>query len=108
MTWQSSGPSRTSSAAWKRLREIAKVRLGYWCARCGAEGYQVRLELDHVTPVAEGGEDTLDNAQWLCATCHKPKTQAEAKRGRARKPPQRRSAKRKPRMHPSDALLGDA
>jgi 5-methylcytosine-specific restriction endonuclease McrA len=103
MTWKnSSTTSRTSSAAWKRLRREAIRVLGYECARCGIDGRDVHLELDHRIPVAEGGEDTLDNAQWLCSPCHKPKTQAEAKRGRAR----RRRGKRPPRVHPSDVLMG--
>lgn len=106
MTWKNGGTSRTSSPAWKRLRREAIRVLGYECARCGVDGRDVHLELDHVIPVAEGGEDTIDNAQWLCNPCHKPKTQAEAKRGRARSPQRRRG--RAPRMHPSDApeLMG--
>lgn len=62
----------------------------------------VHLEFDHRIPVAEGGEDTIDNAQWLCSPCHKPKTQAEAKRGRAR----RRRGNRPPRVHTSEVLVG--
>jgi len=100
MTWKN-GNSRTSTTAWKQLRRRAIREYGNQCARCGADGEDVRLELDHRIPVAEGGTDTLDNAQLLCPMCHAPKTQAEARRGRAR-----RSGKRRPRMHPADALMG--
>lgn len=99
MSW-TSGPGRASTPAWKRLRKRAIRELGNQCAKCGADGDDVRLELDHIIPVAEGGQDDLDNAQLLCPPCHKPKTQQEAARGRARK-----SGRRKPPMHPSDALL---
>jgi len=93
------GNSRTSTPQWKRLRRTAIRVFGNECARCGADGADVRLELDHIIPVAEGGTDTLDNAQLLCGPCHQPKTQAEAACGRAR-----RSPLRKPPIHPSDVL----
>jgi 5-methylcytosine-specific restriction protein A len=102
MTWQSGGDSRTSTPAWKRVKREARAVLNYACARCGADGHDTRLDLDHVIPVAEGGLDDIDNAQWLCPPCHKPKTQAEARRGRSR----RRSGKRAPRLHPADVLSG--
>lgn len=98
MSWNS-GYTRTSTSAWKRLRRQAIRAYGNECAQCGTHGTETTLELDHVVPVAEGGTDTLDNAQLICPTCHGPKTQAEAARGRARK-----SGRRKPRTHPADVL----
>lgn len=99
MTWTSGGNSRTSSPAWRQLRRTAITTYGNHCNNCGADGRTTRLELDHIIPVAEGGQDTLDNAQLLCTVCHTPKTQAEAARGRAR-----RSGRRQPRRHPADNL----
>lgn len=32
---------------------------------------------DHIIPLARGGENTLENGQGLCASCHGKKTQAE-------------------------------
>lgn len=98
MTW-ANGKTRVSTKEWKALRARAVREYGNQCARCEADGDEVRLELDHVVPVAEGGADTLDNAQLLCVSCHQPKTQAEAARGRARRNP-----RRPPRQHPADAL----
>lgn len=42
-------------------------RDGCHCQRCGAED---RLQIDHVTPLAKGGNNDLDNLQLLCATCN--------------------------------------
>lgn len=53
------------------------------CTHCGDNRH--RLWLDHIVSVAEGGPDTIDNAQWLCGPCHDTKTRAEANRGRARR-----------------------
>lgn len=98
MPWTSAN-NRTSTPQWKKLRRQAIHLFGNECAKCGADGNETRLELDHITPVSEGGDDHLDNTQLLCPRCHKPKTQAEATRGRAR-----RSAKRRLPTHPADAL----
>ncbi|MGO3325329.1 HNH endonuclease [Gordonia sp. (in: high G+C Gram-positive bacteria)] len=57
--------------------------LPYHCATCGRD--DTTLELDHINNNAEGGTDTIDNAQWLCPRCHSEKTRAEAIRGRARR-----------------------
>jgi 5-methylcytosine-specific restriction protein A len=37
-------------------------------------------QVDHITPVAEGGTDADSNLQAICKACHDLKTQAEAKR----------------------------
>jgi 5-methylcytosine-specific restriction protein A len=71
------------------------------CQRCGYVGTPGTgdLHCDHMVPIAEGGDDILENVQTLCVPCHKPKIQQEAARGR-----QRRSGKRRPPLHPADAL----
>lgn len=45
------------------------------CVHCQAKGI-VRLwdELDHIVALTNGGTDTDDNLQGLCADCHKDKT----------------------------------
>ncbi|WP_407107846.1 HNH endonuclease [Rhodococcus aetherivorans] len=90
MPWHNGGQSRTSTTAWKALKRAVVARDGNRCSRCGAPGTGTRLELDHIRPVAEGGRDTLDNAQLLCGPCHLPKSQAEARRGKARRAARRR------------------
>lgn len=85
------------------LRRACFRRDEWTCVRCGFEGQPDSGELhaDHVVNRAEGGLDTLANLQTLCEPCHAIKTQQEAARGR-----QRRSGKRRPPLHPSDALSG--
>lgn len=38
-------------------------------------------EVDHITPVSEGGTDDVTNAQAVCKPCHKAKTKLERARG---------------------------
>lgn len=78
MAW-TNGPSRTSTTHWKQLRAKAKRQLDYRCQHCGSEN---NLELDHIVNAARGGQDTLDNCQWLCRQCHNRKTQQEATRAK--------------------------
>ncbi|MFJ6137401.1 HNH endonuclease [Kitasatospora sp. NPDC092286] len=35
------------------------------------------LEVDHITPIAHGGEDVAGNVQLLCLSCHAAKTRAD-------------------------------
>lgn len=84
MAWANGG-GRTSTREWRNLKRIAKRELEYECAKCGISGHDTPLELDHITPHAEGGPDTLDNVQWMCHPHHDRKTQQEATRGKRRK-----------------------
>jgi 5-methylcytosine-specific restriction enzyme A len=83
------------------LRRACFRRDNWCCVKCGYHGrpHTGELHCDHIMPVAEGGTDILANLSTLCVPCHKQKTQAEAARGR-----QRRSGKRRPPLHPADAL----
>ena len=83
MAWEN-GNSRTSTSAWKRIRQQAKYQLPYECAHCG-DGEP--LELDHIINVKRGGTDELNNLQWLCPPCHGVKTRKEAYRDRYRRKP---------------------
>jgi 5-methylcytosine-specific restriction protein A len=51
------------------------------CYLCGAYGPLV----DHVNPVAEGGDWSMENMACICDGCHTEKSQAEAVRGKARR-----------------------
>jgi len=52
-----------------------------YCRYCGAPSSQV----DHITPVVEGGITERDNLQGLCRRCHNMKTGREAARARKRR-----------------------
>jgi len=58
-------------------KAMVKARQGYMCAMC--EDPAIR-DIDHITPRARGGRDTLDNYQALCGACHALKTQRECDR----------------------------
>jgi 5-methylcytosine-specific restriction protein A len=55
------------------------------CVVCQARGRVTLATIrDHIVPLAEGGADTDDNTQALCAACSDAKTQKESARGRQR------------------------
>lgn len=60
-----------------RLRTEVLERDNYTCQMCGyaakqtyADGEAVRLEADHIIPLKDNGETTVDNLQTLCARCN--------------------------------------
>lgn len=60
--------------AWNLIRlkvsPIVFARDGYKCRHCGATN---RLEVDHIIPIARGGENSFDNYQTLCRPCNRRK-----------------------------------
>lgn len=86
----------------KRLRYEVLRRDKHTCQMCGASAPWVQLEIDHVIPRQQGGQDILENLQALCWECNSGKNAtmpekwqiAEARqaarnwlRGRERQPP---------------------
>ena len=66
---------------WRKLRRRIFRRDGYRCRSCSRPG---RLEVDHIIPIASGGDAwDPDNLQSLCRGCHIAKT-ADEHRGRER------------------------
>lgn len=52
------------------------------CAECKQQGrVTLATQRDHIKSLAEGGTDTDDNVQGLCADCHEAKSKAESARG---------------------------
>lgn len=71
-------PGRVSGRAGVELRarRLAREPL---CRHCAAKGLTTRAaEVDHIQPLAFGGEDVDDNVQSLCFDCHAIKTAAES------------------------------
>ena len=55
------------------------------CVDCQKVGrVTIATQRDHITPLAEGGEDDESNEQALCVACHDVKSKAESLRGRQR------------------------
>lgn len=72
---------------WKSRRARVIRRAGNQCEACGTSG--VKLEVDHIVNVAEGGTHALTNLQALCRPCHQAKTRAEQQRGHDRRKAER-------------------
>lgn len=88
-------PSRLRTATTKEQRTTGRalqdIRQQHWlkdphCAECGRYvGFPNGFELDHIIPLYQGGTDTDDNRQILCADqgdiegCHSKKTKRDLK-----------------------------
>lgn len=66
------------------LRKTVLKRDRGVCQIQGPDCTHVATQVDHIIAVSEGGKDKTANCQSVCEQCHKPKTQAEAQRGRDR------------------------
>jgi 5-methylcytosine-specific restriction endonuclease McrA len=64
---------RDQEAAAERIRGRRKHRSavmdrdGGKCRKCGSN---IRLELDHIVPIAKGGKSERENLQLLCRKCN--------------------------------------
>lgn len=54
----------------KRVRFEVLRRDGHTCRYCGASAPDVKIQVDHVIPVALGGTDTPENLVAACADCN--------------------------------------
>jgi 5-methylcytosine-specific restriction enzyme A len=62
---------------WRKLR-IMVLRREPLCADCFGIGcVSVSRHADHIVPKRQGGQDTLENLQGLCDSCHSRKTLLE-------------------------------
>ena len=69
-----------------QLRNEILERNGYTCQRCGAgpgdadpfnPGRKIRLHIDHIKPISQGGKDTKDNLRVLCSACNQGKSNVQ-------------------------------
>ena len=60
-------------------RNAVKLRQDGKCAKC--QDPIVRFEVDHITPLCQGGSNEPSNLQALCKPCHADKTQTEERSG---------------------------
>ena len=68
---------RTRGEAWMKTRRQVLLAGGFACVDCGA--IAVSNEVDHDTPLEQGGTDDLANLKVRCPKCHKAKTATETK-----------------------------
>jgi 5-methylcytosine-specific restriction protein A len=73
---------RQRGRAWMERREKL-LRANPLCAMCLQRGMSTPArEVDHVTPLHQGGPDVDSNTQNLCVSCHKEKTALDGSRWR--------------------------
>lgn len=72
---------RGYGSAWSnRIRPGILRRDKYLCQPCLQGGVLTDAsQVDHIIPKSQGGTDSPDNLQSICASCHRLKTQAESK-----------------------------
>ncbi len=71
----------------RKLQEARKYLFSVQplCQICEREGRVTMATIrDHITPLAEGGQDVFENTQALCQACSDRKTQEESRRGKLR------------------------
>ncbi|WP_263079239.1 HNH endonuclease [Endozoicomonas sp. Mp262] len=75
---EGSASQRGYGAAWQKLRRAVLERDGYLCQECRRQGIaKTANHVDHIKAKAFGGDDSLDNLQALCPTCHHRKSGRE-------------------------------
>jgi len=53
----------------KSIKNEVLVQQDYKCANCGSK-LPARKHFHHITPVSEGGDNSIDNVEALCPNCH--------------------------------------
>ncbi|AUT02978.1 HNH endonuclease [Nostoc sp. CENA543] len=56
------------------VRQYVFQRDKYQCQSCGKTGLETDLNIDHIIPLARGGQNDISNLQTLCCTCNQRKT----------------------------------
>ncbi|QOY37054.1 HNH endonuclease [Anaerobacillus isosaccharinicus] len=72
------------SKAWKRVRELIKIRDNGLCRHC-LENKRITVGtiVDHIIPLEQDWDKRLheDNLQLLCQSCHNKKTAEDTRKG---------------------------
>ncbi|AHJ28806.1 HNH endonuclease [Nodularia spumigena CS-584] len=56
------------------VRKYVFERDKYQCQSCGKTKLETNLTIDHIIPLARGGQNDLSNLHTLCFTCNRQKT----------------------------------
>lgn len=65
---------RERGTSWQRKRETVLLGSHCFCVLCKTAP---ATEVDHITPLEQGGSNELANLQGLCYECHSAKTKQE-------------------------------
>ena len=64
-----------ATTKWRKFRLAIIHRRGGECVECGVTPLDQHIHLDHIKPLAQGGEAfNTNNIQILCKQCHGRKT----------------------------------
>lgn len=55
------------------VRKYVFNRDNYQCQSCGQTNLETNLSIDHIIPLALGGQNDLSNLQTLCFDCNQKK-----------------------------------
>lgn len=100
MAWEGSGKGR-GGRPWRRKRERVLDRDKHLCQCCRRAGRLTpATEVDHITPLAEGGTDDETNLESICTPCHRRKTGKRAWHERRETQPQERKRSRVVMLQP--------
>ena len=64
-------PKQNITKGYYKLRFAIFERDKFACQLCGQTAPNARLEVDHIIPRSEGGNDTPDNLRTLCFACNR-------------------------------------
>jgi 5-methylcytosine-specific restriction protein A len=67
---------RIRGSRWMKIRQRTLVAGAYTCVDCGR--VHTSNEVDHETPLEQGGSNEQSNLAVRCEDCHKAKTKREA------------------------------
>ncbi|TVP62613.1 MAG: HNH endonuclease [Nodularia sp. (in: Bacteria)] len=56
------------------VRKYVFERDKYQCQSCGKTQLETNLTIDHIIPLARGGQNDMSNLHTLCFTCNQKKT----------------------------------
>ena len=68
---------RIRGDTWMAIRRRVLLRDGYQCCDCGR--VHASNQIDHDTPLEQGGSNDDDNLKIRCVECHKKKSALESK-----------------------------
>jgi 5-methylcytosine-specific restriction endonuclease McrA len=57
----------------REVRKYVFERDRYQCQSCGKTQLEAQLTIDHIIPLALGGQNDISNLQTLCWTCNQQK-----------------------------------